>query len=144
MVTDDMNQSLLMPISKEEIRVAARQMGGLKAPGSDGFQGVFYHSFWDYIVKEVNELVMFLSNGEACLRQLNATHIVLIPKVQNPESVSHFRPVSLCNFSYKVLSMVLTNKLKPLLPTIIPCRKHSLGVCRFRTILGLHTNYSTS
>lgn len=101
-VSDDMNQSLLQPISEDEIRVVARQMGGLKAPGPDGFQGVSYHSFWDNIAKEVNELVLFLANGEACPMQLNATHIVLIPKIPNPESVSHFRPISLCNFSYKV------------------------------------------
>ncbi|KAM1141546.1 hypothetical protein EV1_041111 [Malus domestica] len=66
--------------------MAARQMGGFKAAGPNGFQGVFYHSFWDCIAKDVYDLVLLLSNGETCPRQLNATHIVLIPKILNPES----------------------------------------------------------
>lgn len=41
-VTKGMNQSLLISITNEEIKEAARQMGGLKAPRPDGFQGVFF------------------------------------------------------------------------------------------------------
>ncbi|KAM1235979.1 hypothetical protein ACFX2J_005375 [Malus domestica] len=55
-VTDEMNHTLLLRITQEEIAIAARQMGDLKAPGPDDFQGIFYHSYCDCIVKEVNEL----------------------------------------------------------------------------------------
>lgn len=41
-VMDEMNSSLLAPVSSEEIRMAVFQMERLKAPGPDGFQGVFY------------------------------------------------------------------------------------------------------
>ena len=58
-----MNQSLLKPIAEDEIRVAATQMGGLKAPGPDGFQGVFYHSFWECIVSDVNEMILLSFKG---------------------------------------------------------------------------------
>lgn len=44
---------------------------------------------------------------------------MLISKVQNPESVLQFYPISLCNYSYKVLSKVPVNRLKPLLPDLI-------------------------
>lgn len=51
--------------------------------------------------------------------RLNQTHIVLIPKVKNPETISQYRPISLCNFSYKVISKLLANRLKKWLPLII-------------------------
>ena len=43
----------------------------------------------------------------------------MIPKVKNPESVGQFRPISLCNYSYKFISKVLANSLKSFLPNII-------------------------
>jgi len=50
---------------------------------------------------------------------LNQTYITLIPKVKNPESINQFRPISLCNFSYKIIAKVLANRLKRWLPEII-------------------------
>lgn len=133
-----MNQDLLMPISEEEIVIVVRQMGVLKAPRPDGCQGIFYHSFWNSIVKEVTEMVLFLSKDDMSPRQLNATHIVLIPKVPNPESVSQFRPISLCNFSYKVFSKVLSNRLKPLLPKIIsPMQNAFVGGRQIQDNIGI-------
>ncbi|CAN6587433.1 unnamed protein product [Malus baccata var. baccata] len=119
MVTEEMNAALMAPVLEEEIKTAALGMGGLKAPGPDGFQGVFYHTFWENIVGDVNDLVYSMIMGQDYPRNLNSTHIVLIPKVQNPEMVSQFRPISLCNYSYKILSKVLANRLKPILTGII-------------------------
>ena len=49
----------------------------------------------------------------------NNTTVVLIPKVENPETVAQFRPISLCNVVYKVISKMLANRLKLILPDII-------------------------
>ena len=50
---------------------------------------------------------------------VNSTFIVLIPKVPNPSKPSEYRPISLCNVIYKVISKCLVNKLRPLLDDLI-------------------------
>ncbi|CAN6702186.1 unnamed protein product [Malus baccata var. baccata] len=118
-VSADMNEALLKPVSKVEIKEEALKMRGLKALGPDGFQWIFYQSFWEHVHEDVIDLVGVLMQGSPRPCFINATHIVLIPKVPNPESVSQFRPISLCNYSYKVLSKVLANRLWVILPKII-------------------------
>lgn len=47
------------------------------------------------------------------------TNIVLIPKITNPTNPMQFSPISLCTFNYKIISKVLGNRLKILLPRLI-------------------------
>ena len=49
----------------------------------------------------------------------NSTFLALIPKEFNPASFDRFRPISLCNASYKILAKLLANRLKPLLGYLI-------------------------
>ena len=54
---------------------------------------------------------------------LNNTNIVLIPKVQGPETIGSYRPISLCNSVYKIISKVLVGRIRPYLDKIIsPCQ----------------------
>jgi hypothetical protein len=50
---------------------------------------------------------------------VNDTLIVLIPKKNDPEQLTNFRPISLCNVIYKVISKCLVNRFRPLLQDII-------------------------
>jgi hypothetical protein len=79
---------------------------------------LFYKKFWLTVGDKVVEVLRVL-DGEEMPAEWNATTIVLIPKVQKPESVKELRPKSLCNVIYKLVPKVLANRLKVVLPDVI-------------------------
>jgi hypothetical protein len=50
---------------------------------------------------------------------VNFTDICLIPKIDKPEFVSQFRPISLCNVSYKIITKIIVNRLKRIIPQVV-------------------------
>lgn len=50
---------------------------------------------------------------------LNKTNLCLVSKVEQPSSTNDFRPISLCNFIYKIISKLLACRLKKLLPRLL-------------------------
>lgn len=95
------------------------QLGATKAPGPDGLNGLFFQQHWQIISGDIlREVQLFFESG-TLNPVLNKTQITLIPKNSNPERLKQFRPISLCNFIYKIISKILANRIKPLLPDII-------------------------
>ncbi|KAK4268485.1 hypothetical protein QN277_025138 [Acacia crassicarpa] len=142
-ITAEMNASLMTPVSKEEIKKAAFSLGGSKAPGPDGFSGTFYHSAWPEIGDSVYLLVQEFFAGNVSLNAINETNVTLIPKVDRPEHVSHFRPIGLCNFSYKIISKLMANRMRPLLDACISQNQSAFipGRCIQDNIIIAHEVY---
>lgn len=86
---------------------------------SDGFQGTFYQNYWSIIHEEIVGTAEDFLAGVVSPSSINETNIALIPKVYDPGSVSQFRPITLRNFSYKILSKILAYRLEPILTCII-------------------------
>ena len=118
-VTEPMNDSLLKDFTADEVRRALDNIGDLKAPGPDGMSAIFYKKFWDIIGDQIVMEVLGVLNGGPVPSEWNETTIVLIPKVNRPELVKDLRPISLCNVLYKIVSKVLANRLKQILPEVI-------------------------
>jgi hypothetical protein len=114
-----MNRWLLHQFSEDEVQRAMFQMHPLKSPGSDGFPTVFYQKNWDIVERDVCRAMLSYLNGGNFDVDLNITNIVLIHKVNSPSKLTDFRLISLCNVLYKLISKVLANWLKSILPHII-------------------------
>nr|GEX11720.1 reverse transcriptase [Tanacetum cinerariifolium] len=118
-VFETMNIHLQSPVTNSEILKATKQLGGLKASGDDGFPDMFYQKYWNFLGVSVCQAVRYFFEMGNMLPELNKTLVVLIPKTPAPQTITHFWPISLCNFIYKIISKVLSNRLKPLMRTII-------------------------
>nr|KYP51130.1 Transposon TX1 uncharacterized [Cajanus cajan] len=111
--------ALTAPVTKEEVRRAVMSMKSYKAPGPDGFQPFFFKQYWPIVGDELWRTVrdaFQLGFSEVSLLE---TQMVLIPKVDHPVSLKEFRPISLCNVAWKVISKVLVARLRPFLPDVI-------------------------
>jgi len=118
-VTDDMNNMFLHPYSDTEIYEALQMMGPTKSPGPDGFNAFFFQQYRDIIGRDVMSQVKSILAGDSIPSTLNHTHVVLIPKVKKPMYIAEFRPISLCNVVHKIITKVISIRLKKLLPLII-------------------------
>ena len=118
-ISADMNEDLCRAFSPEEISDALFQMGLLKAPGPDGFPARFFQRHWEVVKDDVVAAVQGFFRDGYLPPGVNDTAIVLIPKGSDSVELKDFRPISLCNVIYKVISKCLVNRLRPILDSII-------------------------
>jgi hypothetical protein len=120
------------PFLKEEIDVIVQSLPEDKSTGPDGFNGDFLKICWPMIAADFYELCQGFYDGNICMQSINGSHIVLIPKKDNPSSVGNFRPISLLNSSVKLLTKILANRLQKVILQII--HKNQYGFIKERNI----------
>lgn len=113
------NLRLCATVSNMEIWNTVQCINPYKAPGPDGIQAFFYHKFWDIVGKDVCDFVKNYFQSASIPRDVNKTLIVLIPKCDNPDSLKLFRPISLCNVLYKIITKIIVGRIRPLLHKIV-------------------------
>jgi len=106
-ISQGMVDSLLQPITLTDVKDAFSSMNQYKAPGPDGFQPIFYQTYWDNIGGEVAEFIAQVFTTGNIPPGLTETRIVPIPMVDSPLSLKDFRPISLCKVLLKAISKIL-------------------------------------
>ena len=112
-LSDEQAQLLEGNISYKEALDALKNMKNDKSPGPDGFTNNFYKFFWNdikhFFIRAINYNYEL---GEMSITQKMGV-ISIIPKGDKPrEFLKNWRPISLLNTSYKILSACLANRFK--------------------------------
>lgn len=119
-IDPDMAQALEAPFSAEEVKREVLGMPSDRAPGPDGFSGLFYQSCWDIIAQDFMEVTEQLhTSGFNSFEILNESILTLLPKKEGALHLRDFRPINLIHGAAKIFAKVLALRLPPLLPKII-------------------------
>ncbi|XP_018479302.1 uncharacterized protein LOC108850231 [Raphanus sativus] len=118
-ITKEQNEKLIMMPQAKEIKEATFAIHADKAPGPDGFSASFFQSNWEVVGPAVvKEIQIFFASG-ILAPSINKTHVRLIPKISGAQRVEDYRPIALCNIFYKIISKLLSIRLKTVLSSII-------------------------
>lgn len=79
----------------------------------------FIKKTWKIIHKSLYQFIVPAFHTSSFPEQINRTTITLIPKVTNADIIQNYRPIGLCNTNSKIISKIITNRLKPLLGNLI-------------------------
>ena len=79
----------------------------------------FFKACWKSVKQDIIDVVEDSERPRTVLKALNASFIALVPKQEKAMTPDKFRPITLCNVVYKIISKVIANRLKPLLPALV-------------------------
>ena len=103
-----------------EVQAALKQMAPLKTPSPNGMPPLFYQNYWNLVGCDITKTISSYVNTTTLPHPINHTFITLILKIKNPQFISEYRPISLCNnVICKKISKMLANRLKTNFPSII-------------------------
>jgi len=108
-----------MSITKEELLYVMSSFKKDRSLGLDGWTIELFLDFFDLLGEDLLQVVEEFRSSRNVHVNINTTFIALIFKVDFPKTFERFRPISLCNYLYKVISKVLVVRLKPLLSNLI-------------------------
>ncbi|MCI34932.1 cysteine-rich receptor-like protein kinase, partial [Trifolium medium] len=89
------------------------------SPGPDGINFGFIKDFWAELRGDVMRFISEFHRNGKLTKGLNSTFIALIPKIDSPQRLNDFRPISLVISLYKILAKVLANRLRLVIGSVI-------------------------
>lgn len=105
---------------------AVKDMPSDKEPRVDGFPIKFLTIQWNTAKEDVVlPLKEFFHSGKL-LKSFSYTVVTLVLKVVAPTVVNDYRPIAYCNTVYKIITKVLTTRMKKVMNTLVLPSQHSL------------------
>jgi exonuclease III len=98
-------------LTMAEFDKAVEQLKLNSSPGLDGISNKFIKTYWKFFrVPLFNYATHCLSEGRLT-ESFRIAKIRMIPKKTDPKKIGNWRPISLLNCFYKIISRVLTNRI---------------------------------
>nr|GEY15121.1 cysteine-rich receptor-like protein kinase [Tanacetum cinerariifolium] len=113
------SSSGLFDLPMREIKDAVWDCGGDKAPGPDGFSFKLIKKHWNLLGSDIVSYVHEFYHSANIPRGCNSSFITLVPKIEDPITITDFRPISLIGFQYKIIAKVLENCLALVIPSLV-------------------------
>jgi hypothetical protein len=107
------------PVQFSELQEIVSKMSREKTLGSHGWTKELFYNFFDVMGGDLLNAVEKSRTTGFIPGALNATFFALIPKISRPKNFNDFRPISLCNFAYKVISKIIASRIKDKLANCI-------------------------
>lgn len=120
------------PINREEILTVLNSFSKDKSPGPDGWTPDFFIHFSKIFIDYTTEMAEEARKPGKVRGALNSTFLVLIPKKDQEIYFNDYRPISLYNTLYKIVSMTIGDRLKGVLSIYISPQQ--LGFLKNRSI----------
>lgn len=117
--SDDDSLHLIREISKDEVYLTILGLSTGKSPGSDGFNVEVFRTFWPVIGDQLFLSIRYFFDNSSMPSFWGKTYIALILKTDNSKRISDYRPISLCNVCFKIITKLLANRLKMYLPKVV-------------------------
>ncbi|OMO86355.1 reverse transcriptase [Corchorus capsularis] len=111
--------ALNIPLTDVEIHKTLWTFKPDKAPGPDGLHPGFYQRNWATVKSKICSAIHDIFYSASMPPEFNGTLISLIPKCHGLTNLSQFRPISLCNTIYKLVTNILVLRLRPFLNKLI-------------------------
>ena len=118
-LSPDESDSCERNISASELKSALFSMKSNKSPGQDGLTTEFYKYFWFDFIDIFDKLTKEIFNHNELCGSMKIGTITLIPKKGDLTRLINWRPISLLNIDYKIISKVLANRLSNVIPILI-------------------------
>ncbi|KAJ1132607.1 hypothetical protein NDU88_010914 [Pleurodeles waltl] len=132
------------PVSVEEVNEAIAQLAPGKTPGTDGLPMDFYKKYRSLLAPQLTEMCAEVRRQGELPQTLREAVVVPLPKTKDREArVTEFRPLSMLNSDFKILSKIMAARLLPHMTKLvhtdqngfIPARSTSLNLRRVFSVL---------
>jgi len=123
--------------TEDEVWQAIGDMPIDKAPGPDGFTGMFYRTAWPVIKDDIMRAFQAIwSLDGRSFFLVNQAYMILLRKKQDASSIGDYRPISLIHSFAKLLTKVLARRLAPHIKELVKYNQSAFIQNRL-----IHENY---